>query len=222
MAVSGMAIQADVQTAGKGQRGKQWESLPGENILLSLILDTHPLGAEKTFLLSMAMALGCHDFLGGFLPEGLTIKWPNDLYWRDRKAGGMLIENKLQGQHWRWAVVGIGLNINQTQFPGLEKKAVSLQQITGKKFDHLTMGKLLLKHLSVRWEALVSGRAEAILADYNAQLYAKNTPKDLWIKGEKTACQPQFVDQKGQLWVKTQNGERALDFVDVAWEAPKL
>lgn len=218
LAVPGMAILADLQTAGRGQRGKQWESLPGENILLSLILDTHPLDTQKTFLLSMAMALGCRDFLLPHLPEDLCIKWPNDLYWRDRKAGGILIENRFQGKNWQWAVVGIGLNINQTVFPGLEKKAVSLKQITGKTFDHLSLSKALLSSLSLRWKQILTGETKTLLADYNACLYGRVTPKTLRVKGAILECQPLRVDDLGQLWVQTPGGEKALDHADVVWE----
>ncbi|MFN1208770.1 biotin--[acetyl-CoA-carboxylase] ligase, partial [Enterococcus lactis] len=75
-------------------------------------------------------------FLDKFSQSNILIKWPNDIYFQDRKAGGILIENIINGQLWKWAVVGVGLNINQVQFLGdIESKAVSLKQITGKTFD---------------------------------------------------------------------------------------
>ena len=113
LAKHGMVWFANEQTAGKGQRGKEWASEKGKNIAMSLVLSPEQLKLTSQFHLSAAVALACFEFLSGYIDGEAKIKWPNDLFWRDRKAGGILIENKLQGKTWKWAVVGIGININQ-------------------------------------------------------------------------------------------------------------
>ena len=89
---------------------------PGENIMMSLIIDPS-LKPDQQFLSSAAVALAVRDLVTrDSRTKNRKIKWPNDLYWRDRKAGGILIESVVTGQTWRWAVVGIGLNLNQSYF----------------------------------------------------------------------------------------------------------
>ncbi|MBK6828679.1 MAG: biotin--[acetyl-CoA-carboxylase] ligase [Chitinophagaceae bacterium] len=121
MAQHGQAIFAHEQWAGKGQRGRHWVSEKGQNMAVSILLQPKSLPISRQFELSAAIALTVHQTLAVYLPEDLTIKWPNDLYWQDRKAGGILIENLLSshdqtGSSWNWAIAGIGININQTQF----------------------------------------------------------------------------------------------------------
>src|SRR5215210_6618050 len=105
------------QTAGKGQRGKTWSTDSGSNITLSVVLEPSGLNYAKQFFLSAAVALACLDFTRIYAGEKTKIKWPNDIYWSDRKAGGILIENVLKGEEWKHSIVGIGININQTLFP---------------------------------------------------------------------------------------------------------
>ena len=143
MARHGMVWFTREQTAGKGQRGKSWKSDKGKNIAMSLVLEPGRLQINDQFHLSAAVAISCFEFFAAFAGEETKIKWPNDLFWRDRKAGGILIENVLQGKIWKWAVVGIGLNINQTKFDKSILNPVSLKQITGKTFDIIELGKSL-------------------------------------------------------------------------------
>lgn len=138
MAVSGSCYRADFQTHGKGQHGRNWESSLGQNLLCSYILELKTLKSEQNWGpkdqigFSAAVALGVHAFFSKIAGEETKIKKPNDIYWRDRKAGGILIENILRGEAWTWSVIGIGCNINQTQFSSDAPNPVSLKQITGK------------------------------------------------------------------------------------------
>ncbi|HRI22981.1 MAG TPA: biotin--[acetyl-CoA-carboxylase] ligase, partial [Panacibacter sp.] len=107
-AIHGTAYFAYEQTAGKGQRGRQWHTQPGENIALSVVLNTKWLQGPRQFGLSMSVAMAAYDLFLKYAVNDTFIKWPNDLYWRDRKAGGILIENMVHGKEWQWAVAGIG------------------------------------------------------------------------------------------------------------------
>ena len=146
MAQHGTAVFAHEQTNGRGQRGKQWHSAPDQNIQLSVVFEP-TLVTSQMFLLSKVVAIAARRFFSSYAQEQVSIKWPNDLYWRDRKAGGILIENILQGTTWQFAVAGIGINVNQVVFGDLNNKAVSLRQITGASFETVQLAKDLCLYI---------------------------------------------------------------------------
>lgn len=167
----GTAYFAINQTQGKGQREKSWQSNEGENIQFSLILQSHQVSTLNTFPFSCAIALACTDFFGIYAGDETKIKWPNDIFWRDRKAGGILIETAVSGHTIQALIVGIGININQTQFPGLSNKVVSLKQITGKEFDPIDLTKQICSCIEKRLDELNSGEQEKQLQAYNTRLW---------------------------------------------------
>ena len=131
----GTVIMAESQFAGRGQQQNKWHSEPGKNLTFSLLLRPSFLSVNDQFDLVRAMSLGVFDALQPLLGDQLKIKWPNDIYYADKKLGGMLIENLLQGAQIKNAIIGIGLNINQEHFPGEAGNAVSLKQILQKNYD---------------------------------------------------------------------------------------
>lgn len=180
LAQPGMVIFAHEQLAGKGQRGKDWISERDANIILSIVVKPQPLLLPQQFMLSACVAVAVHDLLSRYAGTDTKIKWPNDLYWQDRKAGGVLIESivgnrELGASTWDWAIVGIGININQTVFPSGLTNPVSLKQITGKNFDTVELAKELCESLNKRFDALVHDGFEKIYAAYLADLYKINT-----------------------------------------------
>lgn len=155
LAKSGSCYTADFQTNGKGQHGRVWESTKGQNLLCSYILELNTLDALKKWTpadqigFSAAIALGARAFFAAFAGSETKIKKPNDIYFSDRKAGGILIENLVRGQEWTWAVIGIGMNINQTEFSpealnSVSSNPISLQEITNQSWDV----KKMQQHLS--------------------------------------------------------------------------
>ncbi|MBL7702307.1 MAG: biotin--[acetyl-CoA-carboxylase] ligase [Ferruginibacter sp.] len=214
LAKHGQAWFATEQTAGKGQRGKSWASQKGKNIAMSLVLEPAKCKIESRFHLSALVALCCLDFLKMHIEGEIKIKWPNDLYWRDRKTGGILIENKLQGRAWKWAVVGIGININQDVFSQDLKRAISLKQITGKAFDVIELAKQLQLLLMKKIDEGIT--LNETIQHYNEKLYKKDEPVtlkkanikfDTIIKGISTQGKLQTVDAI----------EREFDFGEVEW-----
>ncbi|MGJ7030839.1 biotin--[acetyl-CoA-carboxylase] ligase [Niabella hirudinis] len=176
LAYHGMSIFAHEQLAGKGQRGKKWVTAPGQNIHLSLVIAPKSLELAHLFALSALIAVETRLFLAGLAPGAWFIKWPNDIYFQDRKAVGMLIENILGGQKWKWAVAGIGININQGCFPEELKQAVSLKQVTGKNYDCLVLARELAERIFKRLEAFEADpeRSVAIvLEQYNRFLFKR-------------------------------------------------
>lgn len=122
------------QTAGRGQKGNSWESEPGMNLAFSLMLKNPPVEVRKQFYISEAVSVAIAQFLEQFT-DGIAIKWPNDIYFRDLKICGILIENSLDGKQIAHSVIGVGININQTQFVSDAPNPVSLKQITGDDYD---------------------------------------------------------------------------------------
>lgn len=173
MAQHGTVVFAHEQIKGKGQRGKQWQSQKGQNIIMSVIIAPARLNPTQSFVFSMAIATGVHRFFKNYVCNEVTIKWPNDIYWRDRKAGGILIENIRQGLQWKYAIVGIGLNVNQTEFNGLTAKAVSLKQITGVTYNVIDLAKELCQNLQLSYDELKNDAAH-IVQTYHAHLYKLN------------------------------------------------
>lgn len=154
MAQHGTIVFAHYQTKGKGQQHKTWVGEAGKNIAMSIVLQPPGLALSQSFLISMATAVGVQRFFAHYGGSETKVKWPNDLYWRDRKAGGILIENIVQGSEWKAAIIGIGINVNQTAFENIDTKAVSLKQITGKDHDPLALTKELCQELTKAYEIL--------------------------------------------------------------------
>lgn len=167
------AIVAHEQTSGKGQRGKSWQSTAGESLSFTLLLRPEPLQAIQAFQLLVAVALGAHTAVETMSGAAFTIKWPNDIFWGDRKAGGILIENVVHGSNWNWALVGVGINVNQQAFDPTLPHAVSLQQITGHGFDVRALALQLRSSILTEFDLLrVKGFTDR-LDKYNQKLYGK-------------------------------------------------
>ena len=109
------AICAEYQTAGRGCGTNRWESERGKNLLFSLLLHPEQIHASKQFHISMAISLAITEALGQYIGN-LSIKWPNDIYWKNGKLAGILIENTLQGTMIKDCIIGVGLNVNQQHF----------------------------------------------------------------------------------------------------------
>ena len=228
LAFPGSVFFAHDQFAGKGQRGKTWAAEPGENIMMSIVLQPRFLTISRQFELSACIAVSCHDFLTRYLTHKVYIKWPNDLYWGDRKAGGILIENiigatptdKTQDHapnaSWNWAVVGIGININQIQFPGDLRNPVSLKQVTGKTFDTIALARELCDCIEKRYAQLQQEGFGILLHDYNSVLYKNNQPVQLKKDNLLFETMINGVNAAGQLQTQD-NMKRTFEFGEVEW-----
>jgi BirA family biotin operon repressor/biotin-[acetyl-CoA-carboxylase] ligase len=173
-ATDGNAVFAMEQTKGKGRRGKDWESHKGENIVLSIILKMQWLSVLEQFGLSISVALACHDLISNYNTSVTYIKWPNDIFIDDSKAGGILIENVIKGTLWQWAVIGIGINVNQSSFDKYDLSPVSLKQATGKSYDVLRLAAELHELLQQRITDLKAGNFFKMHEEYNEKLFARN------------------------------------------------
>jgi BirA family biotin operon repressor/biotin-[acetyl-CoA-carboxylase] ligase len=130
----GAAVTAYYQEAGRGQRDNPWHSAPGLNLLVSYVFYPVFLNAYSVFQLNMAVSVALGDFAASFLGDTVRIKWPNDLYYANKKLGGLLIENSIYEFQVRQSIVGIGININQPSFPEDLPNPVSFHQVTGQAY----------------------------------------------------------------------------------------
>jgi len=216
MAKQGMAWFAHEQTVGRGQQGKTWESSAGQNIALSIVVQPREVFFQNQFYFNAAVANACYDFYRSYAGEDVSIKWPNDIYWRDRKAGGILIENKLMGKTWKWAVIGIGININQTIFSDQLINVVSLKQITGKQYEPVSLAKELYEYVVQAVNETTEMDFPVILARYNERLFQKG--KITRLKKDNMVFETRIkgVNEYGQL-ITEDTVERLFNFGEVEW-----
>lgn len=168
----GSVVWAEFQTAGRGQIGNSWESAEGENLTFSVVLYPTFLLANRQFLISQITALSVKQTLDRYVDD-ITVKWPNDIYWRDRKICGMLIENDLAGQFIYSSILGIGININQKEFKSNAPNPVSLYLIIGKRTDREKFLQEFLERLYANYLLLLQEKEVLIQEAYRQSLYRR-------------------------------------------------
>jgi BirA family biotin operon repressor/biotin-[acetyl-CoA-carboxylase] ligase len=213
----GTVVWAKHQTAGRGQGQNKWESEKNKNLTFSVLLYPDFLPVTEQFLLSQLTALGIIDFLANSCAlEDVTVKWPNDIYWKDKKICGMLIENRLSGHTISHTILGIGININQEQFMSDAPNPVSVKQITGKEYDLEKILLLLRESILNRYLQLLRDEKEQIRTDYFNKLYRRegyHLYKDA--SGEFSA-RIKSIKNNGILVLETDTEERLYAFKEVS------
>ena len=204
----GTIVAARSQTAGRGQNKNRWESEPDKNLTFSLLLFPGVIPVNQQFLLSQITALGIVDFLSSFCRlTGLSVKWPNDIYWNDQKICGILIENLLSPYTISHTIIGVGINMNQTVFRSDAPNPVSAKQITGEEYDlnaalH-SVGSAILN----RYMQLLSDKKELIRNDYFSALYRRNGYFSYKDKNGLFSAHIKKIKDSGLLILETADGE---------------
>lgn len=201
----GTVVYADFQTSGKGQTGSTWESEKGKNILISIILYPESLAPEDQFIISMTISLAIADLIDKYSP-GCRIKWPNDIILNDKKIAGILIENSISGSVIKSSVAGIGLNVNQADFPENLPNPGSLKQITGVVFDIELLLKELLLALDKRYKTMLYGDREIIRQEYVSKLYRLNELRRYGSAGSVFEGRITNISDEGLLIIETSEG----------------
>ncbi len=155
-------VWTDFQTAGRGCGSNHWESEAGQNLLFSILVHPRDISAREQFVISKAISVAICHVLSHYINK-VSIKWPNDIYWQDRKICGILIENTLSGDMIRESIIGVGLNINQLEFHSDAPNPVSLRQITNRITDREEILMHILK--------IFDYNHEKISSYYNSLLY---------------------------------------------------
>lgn len=161
------------QTAGRGQTGNTWESEKGLNLLFSLLIHPREVEANRQFILSQAIALAICEALSEYA-EGFCIKWPNDIYWKDKKICGILIENTLTGKNIENCIIGVGVNINQQKFESNAPNPVSLSQITGDSHEQVFILAAIVKRFKDYYQQIRSKQTNELVIKYMNALYRKD------------------------------------------------
>jgi len=170
----GTVIMAESQYAGRGQQQNGWHSQAGKNLTFSLLLNPSFLPVTQQFDLTRVISLGVFNALEALLGDQLKIKWPNDIYYGDKKLGGILIENLLQGSLIKQAVIGIGINVNQLEFPDWVPNPISINQILQQDYDLQLLLSQICRHIEAWYLKLRAGKTELIREAYLNSMYWLN------------------------------------------------
>lgn len=193
---------ADYQKAGRGCGSNSWESERGKNLLFSLLIHPQEIAARDQFHISMSISLAVRDALTSFGMDDISVKWPNDVYWRDKKICGILIENRLAGSFIRDSIIGIGLNVNQQQFLSDAPNPVSMRQILGHDVDREQVLRRIVDAFKYS-PCMIDYTAMR----YNAMLYRKGRGLFTFIDAEgEFRAEVVGVDHDGHLNLKREDG----------------
>lgn len=204
----GTVIMAESQFSGRGQTHNVWHSEPGKNLTLSILLNPRFLEVQRQFDLNIAVSLAINDVLSKYFGYSALIKWPNDSYIGDEKIGGMLIENIIQGNQLKHAIIGVGLNINQSEFPPILQKVTSFRKILHGNYDLNTIKNEICGSVEARYLQLKAGKIESMKQEYLNKLYLFNHWANYMMDGAISPGKIVDVTSQGFLKVETEAGLR--------------
>ena len=210
-------VAAVSQTAGRGQRGNRWLSAPGDNLTFSLLLKPADFPARDVMALTCLATLAVRDRLRDEDVRAV-IKWPNDIYAGNRKICGMLVENGLDGRRLAWSIIGIGLNLNQTEFPAQLVNPTSLKRLTGRMFDPVTFLESLCRRIETLLPSLETAEGRERLREaYAMDLFQKDRPAPYrdFLSGEQFTGVIRGITPEGLLRVETEGAERTFGFKEI-------
>lgn len=210
-------VVTDYQTSGKGQGKNVWESEDGKNLLFSIALDMSFLKAENQFILTQIVSVTMINVLKNYLPEeSLFIKWPNDIYFNDKKIAGILIKNEIKGMMMGTSIIGIGLNVNQTSFDDNLPNPISMKMITGKDFDLDELLSAISYQLSVNsQQSIVNGQQQIFNFQFSTFNYTNKLYRyKQWASYEHEGVVKEMMiigyDQFGRLILKEKNDREVV------------
>lgn len=214
-----LVVSARFQTSGHGQKGNSWEAEEGKNLLISLAFRAPFVPPERQFVLSQAVSLSIRATLCDYIPqrELLYIKWPNDIYYEDKKICGFLVTCDWEGRRIGRCIIGIGLNINQEHFMGDAPNPISLMQIVEKKINIEEVRDKLLHYITYYYKELEGQQFDSIEQAYFRVLYHRDGShlyKDK--EGELFKAEITGIDHQGLLFLRDEQGkERHYAFKEV-------
>lgn len=215
-----VVVITDNQTGGRGQRGNSWESEPGANLTFSLVLQPVWLAPAHQFELSMLVSVGIVNALRSVVPpKPLSVKWPNDIYYGDRKICGILIENTIEGARIERSVIGIGLNVNQKEFRSDAPNPISLCHITGRATDRKELlDKVVDNILDMVDQYADDPEPDELTALYNGLLWRNDGRFHKWTEADGTVIEAKIVgvNTDGRLTLQMPDGsEKSYLFKEV-------
>ena len=213
----GSVVIADFQTAGRGQIGNVWESEAGKNLTFSLVIYPSCIPVNQQFLISQIAALSVKETLDHYV-DNVTVKWPNDVYWKDKKICGMLIENDLSGRSIATSIIGIGLNVNQGTFRGDAPNPISLAQILDKEINKEEVLQRFLSTFYSYYLDLLQEQYSKIREHYDASLYRRSGFYAYKDKQGTFEAEIAGIEPTGHMLLRLQDGSvRRYAFKEVAY-----
>ena len=197
----GTVIMAVEQYAGRGQVGTEWQSQRGKNLTASILLCPNFLQPSQQFTINVAICLGIQQALSAIVNQKVLIKWPNDIYVDNKKIGGILIENILQGNTWKYAIIGIGLNVNQTDFPETAKNAGSLIKLLHETYSIEKLLTEICNCIEYHYDQLKLGKQVLQKVLYLQRLYGMNETRQFKVNDILVEGKIIDVDDNGNLVV---------------------
>ncbi|WP_053975707.1 biotin--[acetyl-CoA-carboxylase] ligase [Mangrovimonas xylaniphaga] len=168
-------VMTDRQTEGRGQMGTQWDAQDGKNLTVSVLKDISFLKIQDQFFISMAAALAISDVLKYFGLKRVKVKWPNDILSENKKIAGILIENVIKQNQIQHTIIGVGLNVNQTEYPDLPQ-ASSMRLISGNVFDLDEVLNKIINKMEHYFTMLENGETKELKRLYEKRLFRINKP----------------------------------------------
>jgi BirA family biotin operon repressor/biotin-[acetyl-CoA-carboxylase] ligase len=203
----GSAVFSLSQNEGRGQSGTVWESDPAKNILASFVFYPLFLPPRHVFDLNKTFALGVFDYVSEVLKLNVSIKWPNDIYYKSSKVAGLLIENAMTSSQLTYSVLGTGINVNQSDFSDRIPNAISLARIKGKELILEEEFSRLCSFIECRYLQLKRGDIFGINADYHSVLFRAGEWNYFEAASEKFKACIRNVNDNGRLVLETNDGE---------------
>lgn len=201
----GTIVLTDNQTQGKGQRGNKWYAEPGQNLTFTLVYKPEFLAVKEQFKMNVAVSVAIAEALSEFVSdEEVRIKWPNDIFLGDQKVGGILIESMVAGNILVYSLIGIGININQTDFP--VPLATSLKKKTGQSFEIARILEVLCAHLEKEYLALKSDGYAGQKERYLERMFRREEWHSYLENGEEFQGRIKGISTDGRLLMETRLG----------------
>ena len=194
---NGFYITTDFQISGKCQNKDKWDSNPKENLLISIFLNLD-LNIENSFMLNQLASLAVLDTLRKFLEQKIEIKWPNDVFVNNKKISGILINNTVKGGIIKSSVIGIGINVNQTNF-NEKYVATSMKLLNKKDFKLNEIEKMLMKNIKKQSMILLEKKISLLSIRYNNHLYGKNLDSLFILNKKRIYAKIIEVNQNGKI-----------------------
>jgi BirA family biotin operon repressor/biotin-[acetyl-CoA-carboxylase] ligase len=203
---SGSIILTDYQTAGKGQQGNSWESEAGKNLLFSILLRPENITTDHFFIISEIASLSIKYTLDKYIDD-ITVKWPNDIYYKDKKIAGILIENFLSRNIIFQSIIGTGINVNQREFLSNAPNPVSLRIITGHDFDLMELIEVFQTNFSLLCKKSSTAQFDSLHKEYLYSLYRKEGFYKYKDENGSFMAKIKDVEQNGYLILEKENGD---------------